>query len=262
MDEYRLVEETVPEIVALTGITHPNIPPFEDCTFVTVAWNEERRIGPLLDLAKEWFPAIVVGVQESQDRTLEIAEASANRARDRVLREPHLGFGEASMPRLIEAAKTPWVFSVACDELPSLDLLESLDSAMAYAMQERAGGVWINFRSIVEGVEYNEQHGHLRLFRSGLGWPQTLHSRPKAKIEIWWPYGHIRHERSLDEMMQDYLRYWDLGRGNKGWERHNREMMHDACEGVAQAKGWGFVQSFGWWPAVKEIAFKEENPGA
>jgi hypothetical protein len=72
--------------------------------------------------------------------------------------------------------------------------------------------------------------------------------------------GHFRHERSLDEMMQDYLRYWDVGRGNAQWDEHNRVMMHNACVGTAARKGWAFVQSFDWWPRVEAIAFKEEQP--
>lgn len=259
MSEPTQIAATLLEIQTVTGVQLPAEPPVPDCTFVTVAWNEEKRIEVLLDIAKEWFPYLVVGVQESTDSTLQLAGSIADRPGDQVLREPHHGYGDASMPRLLDAVKTKWAFVVSCDELPSVDLLQSTQAAMAYADFLGAGGVWVEFHSIIEGIEYVEQHGHLRLFRAELGWPRTLHSRPKARVEIWWPYGHIRHERSLDEMMQDYLRYWDIGRGNVGWESHNRQMMHDACESVALSRGWDFVRSHGWWPAVQQIAFIGEG---
>lgn len=247
--------ESIPEIVAMTGVTHPNIGPYTDCSFVAVAWNEERRAPKLLELAREWFTRMVIGVQESTDGTLSIVRSLADRSTDQVIEHPHHGFGDASMPDLISHAKTPWVFVVAFDEMPDLELLQSLWSATAYADAIGADAIWIPFRSIVEDIEYNEQHGHLRLFRRSLGWPRTLHSRPAGRKEIWWPHGVIRHERSLDEMMQDYLRYYELGRGNRGWENHNRQMMHDACEGVAAMKGWDFVEGHEWWPKVRQIAF-------
>jgi hypothetical protein len=76
---------------------------------------------------------------------------------------------------------------------------------------------------------------------------------------MWWPYGYIKHERSLNEMILDYLRYYDMGKGNRQWEEHNKLMMHDACVVIANDKGWDFIKSHDWWPTVKEIAFGNRN---
>ena len=76
----------------------------------------------------------------------------------------------------------------------------------------------------------------------------------------WGGHGYIRHDRTLDEMMQDYLRYWDKGLGHQGWEDHNRLMMYHACSGTAAQKGWDYVRSFPWWPQVEAIAFVSEKP--
>lgn len=226
-----------------------------------MAWNEEARLGPLLDEMSRWFGSMVVGVQESTDETLRIAEALANRATDQVIREPHLGFGDASMPRLVRAARTPWVFVLAADEWPNDELLASLGTCTAYADRGGFDGVWLPFESITEGIKAADtQSGHLRLFRRSLGWPETLHSRPSAKRDLWWPFGHVTHERSLDEMMRDYLRYFEIGRGNPAWEAHNRLMMHDACAVIAQHRGWAFVQAFEWWPAVRDLVFEGKEP--
>jgi hypothetical protein len=235
---------------------YPSIVPYEHCTFVGVAWNEEQRAPALLTMAREWFAKIVVGVQKSDDRTLEIAQSIANRPGDQVVKHTHYGFGDASMPDLIAKVKTPWVFVVAFDEMPDDELLGCIGLATSYAEQNGHDGLWIPFKSIVEESVYTEQHGHLRLFRQSLGWPKTMHSRPEGKSEAWWPYGSIVHERSLDEMMIDYLRYYELGKGDKGWVAHNKLMMHDACVVIAESKGWDFVKAHEWWPRVEAIAFK------
>ena len=259
MAEFRLVTDTLPEIVAKTGIMYPNPRPYTDCSLVLVAWNEEERIGDLLTYCREWFDHLVIGVQESTDQTLEIVRGIANRPGDQVLEDRHWGFGDASMPMLIGAAKTEWVFVVAADEWPSEDLMDSLWSAGVYAQKMGADAVWFEFVSLIEGIAYEEQHGHLRLFRQRLGWPHTLHSRPMTDNGIWWPVGHIRHERSLDEMVQDYLRYYERGRGHANWDRHNLAMIHDACVAVANRYGWDYVTRYPWWPEAKRLAFKDEE---
>lgn len=256
----KIVSETIPQIVAKTGVTHPNIGPYSDCSAVMVAWNEEERMASLIDLFHQWFTRTVIGVQESSDTTLAIAKSMA-RSDDQVIEEPHFGFGDASMPRLVNAVRTPWVFVVAADEWPSTDLLESLWSATAYAQQDHIDGIWIPFRSMTDGIEAPDtQAGHLRLFKRDLGWPSTMHSRPKTENDMWWPFGHILHTRSLDEMVRDYLRIWAIGKDSSQWRRHNELMLHDACVGVAAHKGWDYVKSHEWWPEVQGVAFGGHDP--
>lgn len=222
-----------------------------------MAWNEAPRLKPLLKHLRPYFETIVVGVQQSEDATDAIAELYA----DVVVRDRHRGFGDATYgPLVLPKVTSEWSFKVDCDEWPSVDLLRTLGAAVEDAERQRLDGMWIPFRSWVDGSEYTEQHGHLRLFRTRLGWPDTLHSRPMTENTGYWPNGHIRHERTLDEMMQDYLRYWTAGRGNAGWDEHNRMMMYHACSGIAALKGWEYVQSFPWWTQVEAIAFRAEKP--
>jgi hypothetical protein len=204
-------------------------------------------------MAKANFTYTVVGVQASTDSTLTIVRQVLDRSTDQIVKHPHYGFGDASMHDLISKVKTRWVFVVAFDEFPNDELLSSLAEATQFADRKNHDALWIPFRSIVEDNEYSEQHGHLRLFRSSLGWPKKLHSRPIGNSEAAWTTGAIVHERSLDEMMRDYLRYYELGKGDKGWEAHNKLMMHDACKVIAQSKGADFVKSFEWWPEVQRI---------
>ena len=245
------------EVVRASGISYPNGRPYSHISFCLVAWNEEERLGKLLELMSLTFASVLVSVQKSDDRTLEIARKWATFVSD----DGVYGYGDATFgPKLLPHVETKWTFKLDADEWPSLDLLSSLSNATWFAEHHGYDGIWIPFRSSVEGIEYEEQHAHLRLFETRLGWPEQMHSRPKADRMMLWDVGHIRHDRSLDEMMQDYLRYWEAGSGNAGWEDHNRLMMYHACLGTAGAKGWSFVQSHPWWPKVEAIAFSEEKP--
>lgn len=232
----------------------------DDITFAGVAWNEEARAPTLMKLARRHFSHITVAVQASTDRTLEIVRSIANRDTDRVLEHIHYGAGDFSFGAILKAVSTPWAFVVSFDEMPSQKLLNSLPSAVKHAEDLQADGVWIRFRSSIEGVEYEEQHSHLRLFRSHLRWPAALHSRPAPRKEINWDLGHIRHDRSLDEMVLDYLRYYQLGKHDKGWTRHNLMMMREACRAVAARDGWRGITLYPWWPEVRALAFEGVDP--
>jgi hypothetical protein len=245
------------EIVEASGIEHPNGVPYEHITMALVAWNEEARLGKLLDWLRPFFRTLAVAVQESDDATFMIAKEFA----DVLVLDRHHGFGDATFgPKLLPQIRTPWTFKVDADEVPDETLLRSLSSATWYAEHHNLSGLWIPFRSWVDGREYEEQHSHLRLFRTEAGWPRTLHSRPLIDNTAVWQTGFIEHRRTLDEMMQDYLRYWDAGLGNRGWEDHNRLMMFHACRGTAEVRGWDYVRAFSWWPRVEAIAFTEEQP--
>jgi len=246
----------LPAIEEATGIAYPNITPYTHITAALVAWNEERRLPALLGHLRPHFARIVVGVQKSDDATLEIARTYA----DEVVEDKHRGFGDATFgPRVLPLVRTKWSFKVDADEWPTTELLLSLSSATGWAEHLERNGVWISFRSSVEGQEYNEQHSHLRLFETRLGWPNSLHSRPPTESVVWdWAIGHIRHDRSMDELVRDYLRYLRIGQGNRSWEDHNRTMIRSACLAGAQARGWDFVKSFEWWPEVHQVVFGKE----
>ncbi|HSB62561.1 MAG TPA: hypothetical protein VLJ18_00285 [Thermoanaerobaculia bacterium] len=233
---------------------YPNPRPDSDCTAVSVVWNEEARIGRLLGRLQPYFRHIVVCVQASSDRSLEVATSMA-REGDVVIQDEHRGFAEASAHVVAPAVRTAWAFVVSADEWPSDDLLDSFRTIVAYADRHGYQGIWVPFRSTIEGVPVEEQRGHLRILRRELGWSPALHTRPKAARSFWSPRGHIDHDRSLDEMVRDYLRYLELGRGNRLWERHNTAMIRNACRTVAARSGWAYVMAHGWWPQAREVAF-------
>lgn len=239
------------EIVGPSGILFPNPVPYTHVTFALVAWNEEDRLPALLRRVRPFFSRIVVGVQESDDDTLAVARELA----DVVVEDQHWGFGDKTFgPKVLPEVKSRWTLKVDADEWPSDDLLESLSSATWYAENEaKTRGVWIPFRSSVEGIEYEEQHAHLRLFESASGWPALLHSRPPIQDGVLWQTGHIRHDRSLNELVADYLRYLEIGKANPQWTAHNRMMIRSAVRGTAEIKGWGYVKERNWWDDVKEI---------
>jgi hypothetical protein len=248
---------SIDEVVALSQIPYPNRPPYTHIAFCVVAWNESGRLGRLLARVRPYFAHLIVGVQQSDDDTLLHAERWA----DDVVEDKHHGFGDATFgPKLLPRVAEPWVVKVDADEWPSDDLLDSLSNATWYAENvAHTRGVWLPFRSSVDGVEYEEQHAHLRLFHAAAGWPPLLHSRPPIEDGILWQTGHIRHDRTLDELVQDYLRYLEKGKGNAGWTAHNKMMIRSACEGTATVKGWDYVRAFPWWSQAQK-AFGLDKP--
>ena len=234
----------------------------EGVTAGGVYWNEAHRLPRLLALLKEHFEQIVVVVQESTDGTLEICKDLLDRPGDRVREDAHRGAGDPSFPMMLQTVTTPWTFVVSGDEWPSIDLLRTIPTAITAARMDHHDGVWIKFLSTIEGIEFtNEQDRHLRLFKTAVGWPQSmLHSLPAAQSTMIWNVGHIRHDRSLDEMVVDYLRYISLGRDSAAWTNHNTMMLEAACSGVARHKGWPYVTSRSWWPEVRDIAFGGVDP--
>ena len=239
------------EIIAESGVPYPNGHPYSHITFAMVAWNEGARLDGLLASVRPFFTRMVVGVQKSDDDTLEIARKYA----DVVVEDEHRGYGDATFgPLVLPQVRSPWTLKIDADEMPSPDLLDSLSNATWWADHHvHTKGVWIPFHSSVEDNEYEEQHAHLRLFHTDVGWPRTMHSRPNVQDGVLWQTGYVRHDRSLDELVQDYLRYLEIGKGNAGWTAHNKMMIRNACEGVAATKGWEYVQSFPWWSEVMPV---------
>lgn len=235
----------------------PNQVPYTHITAAIVVWNDAHRLKLLLDRLRPWFETIAVVVQDSPDATLTVAKSLA----DIVTTDVHHGYGDASFgPVLLPRVKTPWTLKLDADEWPEDELLESLSSATWAAEHAGLEAVWIPFRSWVQGNEWKQDHAHLRLFMTKRGWPNTLHSRPPIFKAYVWHTGHILHKRSLDEMIQDYLSYWEVGQGNPGWEQHNAMMMEHACRGAAVTEGWAWVKAFPWWPEVQAISFGGRDP--
>lgn len=235
--------------------------PWTDVTFVGVYWNDPDRVYKLLQYVRPWFTHMVVGVQ-TDDPTHDLTLDRARRWADETVVDRVAGHCEPTIGKVLYRVKTGWSFLVSADEWPTEPLLMSFQDMLNEAANSRLDGFWIRMLSSIEGVAYpSEQDNHLRVFRTALGWPTTLHSRPNAgRSEHWRPDAMLLHDRSLDEMMQDYLRYFEIGRGNKGWEDHNRLMMHDACEATAKHYGWDRVTQYDWWPEVLAIAFEGNDP--
>ena len=234
----------------------------ENVTAGGVYWNEAHRLPKLLGVLKDHFSHVAVVVQESTDGSLEVCRNLLDRPDDHVVVDLHRGAGDPSFPLLLQYVDTEWVFIVSGDEMPSDTLLTSIPRAIATADQAGKDGVWVYFHSTIQGIDFTgEQDAHLRLFRARVGWPQSaLHSRPMTENTLWWPVGHIDHDRSLDELVVDYLRYIELGRHSSQWTAHNQMMLRDACVKVAEQTGWQFVTASSWWPEVRDMVFGGSDP--
>lgn len=226
-------------------------------TYMAAFWNEEPRLEKLLWHMDKYFTDWRVAIQKSDDNSLAIAKRFEHTPSRIIVDDKHRGVGEASFPLLINTIWTKWVFVVSGDEWPEDNLLVTLPEAIENAEKQGADGIYIPVRSWIDGYEFTgEKEAHLRLFKTRVGWPATMHSRPMTEKTIFHdvPYS-ILHERTLDEMMIDYLRYYKMGMGSSQWEAHNKLMIKDACEAIAERKGWEYVKAFPWWTEVKSIAF-------
>jgi hypothetical protein len=247
-----------------SGSLEGNVQQWKDVTFIGVYHDDPDRVEKLLTTVSPWFERMVLGVQTNDpanDPTLKVCQSFA----DEVIVDVVHGFAEPTISKVINRTNTLWCFLISADEMPDQTLLENIGNMMYMSRADdyvTIDGWWIRFLSSIDGIEYpSEQDNHLRMFHRTLNWPTSLHSRPHAQNAAFWhpSKGTIRHDRSLDEMMLDYLNYWAYGvrMNNAGWTVHNRQMMHDACTATAQNKGWEEVTKYEWWEKIRQIAFKD-----
>jgi hypothetical protein len=256
LDNIREIE-TPDEIMQMSGIPYPNPQPYTHITMACVVWQDRERMQKLLEYVRPYFAKLAIGVQRSTDGTLEMVQSIA----DVVVVDEHRGFGDATFgPNVLPKVKSEWTLKIDADEWPSEDLLNSLSHATWAAEHHGVDAIWIPFISSVDGRTWDQEHAHLRLFRTRFGWPGTLHSRPPIWEAILWRRGTFTHSRTLDEMVQDYLRYYEVGINSRQWREHNVMMMRANCEGIAETKGWPYIKGFAWWPQVLKIAFSGVDP--
>ncbi|TFH66385.1 MAG: hypothetical protein E4G90_03840 [Gemmatimonadales bacterium] len=122
----------------------------------------------------------------------------------------------------------------------------------------------MHFHSKIDGFDFTrDQDFHLRFFDPRIGWPKAPHSRPPTENTLHWNVGYIQHDRSLDEMMQDYVRRYDLTAEHPEWVQQqaaNVRMILTACRAIAEKRGWAYVQNFEWWPRARDIAYDGVDP--
>ena len=233
--------------------------PYSDITFAGVFWQEEKRLPLLLKYVRPWFANIVVGVQKGGDLTADFAYELANK----VVLDVHHGFAEPTFTKVLGAISTPWTMVISGDEKPSPDLLDSLGEMLEFSRlsnEPQVDAFRIRFHSTIDGIDFTgEQDCHIRVFKTKCSWPTTMHSEPRVERPVYWDTGYVDHDRSLDEMIVDYLSYYHRGLGDAGWDKHNRMMMRGACGGVAGPRGWAYVKSFGWWAEVASVAYEAEG---
>jgi hypothetical protein len=235
--------------------------PWKDVTFAGAYWNCGPRLEKLLKFVRPWFKTIIAVVQESPDNTLEVARKYA----DVVIEEPWMGRGDPSIHTAVEKVKTKWVFVISDDEMPTTELLHSFQDLVDELKAKGREGAWLHFASTIDGIDFTrEQDQHLRFFAPHVGWPSTQHARPMTDNTIQWrpAGGQIHHDRSLDEMITDYLRRYELGRrdATPDQQAHNQRMMRSAVEAVSRTKGEEYVTGFEWYPEVVRVAYGGNDP--
>lgn len=238
---------------------HPRAP-WKDVTFVGGYWNCGERLEGLLSYVRPWFRNIVVAVQESPDNTLEVARKYA----DVVLEDAWQGRGDPSISRAAASVRTKYAFVISDDEWPSEDLLNSFQELVNELRHKGRDGAWIKFESWIDGFDFTQGDQHLRFWdNTKAKWPPEPHARPLTENTLLWETGFIKHDRSLDEMMIDYVRRYEMGAEHPEWsptvQPHNLRMMHTATRAIAERRGWDYVKGFEWWPKVRDYAWDGED---
>lgn len=229
----------------------------DNITAVSILWEEEARAERLITTLTSHFDHVVVVVQKGSDATAAIAARLLTRPTDRFVEDEWRGAGDYSAQLALDNVTTPWTFLVSGDELPSTELLASLPSAVRIMEQQMKDGAFLEFKETIEGLPYLEHGRHVRLFRTEGGWEPRMHSAAPHGNNIVWATGYIAHDRSLDEVAHDYLRYLTIAERDKdaGLLQVNRTMLYRACSLVAASMGWQWVWAHDWWPEVERRVF-------
>lgn len=238
-------------------------PPYRNVTAVSILWNESDRVAPLVSTLGTWFESVVIVVQKSDDDTLIQCQRILNSPTHHVVEDEWRGAGDFSMPLALDRVITPWVIVISGDEFPDIELLRSLPDATAALESDGLDGAFINFTETIDGIPYTEHGRHVRLFRPEGGWEARLHSAASHENVGIWPIGVIHHERSLTEVIDDYLGYLTIAEkdGDANLINVNRATIIRACETVASVRGWEHVRSLPDWPLVERRVFKYLTTG-
>lgn len=92
-------------------------------TFCAIYRNEASRMRLDLDWASKMFDNMIIGVQQSDDATLEIAKEYTKNIILRPSESP-----EESKDFIMEKVKTHWTFWLDADEFPSVSLMRWLET--------------------------------------------------------------------------------------------------------------------------------------
>ena len=168
-----------------------------------VVCNEEKRLPGMLTDTAPYVDEIVIVVQESHDRTLEIARKFA----DVLVEHSCLGHAGPSTPAAYAHANGDWVLFLDPDERLSDWGKENLRVWTAAEMDF----YWLRELSTVDGA-FMEDKPHGRLFRRGKGVvAKTVHTdkRPVdgARTMAVTDRVVIEHFKTGDEQALDDARY-------------------------------------------------------
>ena len=174
---------------------------------VLATYNEEKNLGPCLDLIKDIADEIVVVDGRSSDRTVEIAKKYGAK----VIVADNPPIFHLNKQKAIDLALGDWILQLDADERVTPELKEEIRSSINNPLS--ANGYWIprkNWflgRFLTKGGQYPDYT--LRLFRKGKGkLPcQSVHEQAVVEGEVGYLKNPLIH--MADTSFRRYLRRWD-----------------------------------------------------
>ena len=102
--------------------------------FLMGVYNEEKRICECLDYHLPYFDEVVISVQKSEDKTLEICQEYQAKS-DKpfyILDKPKVGFSEMFLQEACDKLSTEWVLYCDADEKFPINFLKNMKPMLKY----------------------------------------------------------------------------------------------------------------------------------
>ena len=182
-----------------------------DLTFCGIYRNEANNVRRVLDIGSSLCEQMVIGVQKSDDDTLNICKEYPTA---KVIEFSDKLAPEECRDEIISQVKTRWTFWLDADELPSIDLILMLEHADLPISSDAIKFPRINY---INGKHIEANQGvdeQFRLIRSDVRWNpkqqgRRCHIYPLVKNPVSLPFP-IYHHRTLEKIEATTKRWNEL----------------------------------------------------
>ena len=174
---------------------------------ISVVCNEEERLPQMITNIRPWVDQVVIVVQESQDRTLTIAQRLA----DVVIEQSCIGYCEPHREIASQACREPWQLLLDADET----ITKQFAKQMRPLLMAGPMGYYLHRKTTLDGKFWCDEW-HYRFFdKRAVKFLDQIHTQPQERfpglassINDYVAIEHHKtsHEQSLDDTRTDNLK--------------------------------------------------------